>query len=457
VLIGFLEGDPDRPILVGRLYNQTNPVPYKLPEHKTVSAWKSNSSIGGQGANEIRYEDKTGEELLYLQAEKNLRQLVKNDETITVLNDRDKHVIIDETDTTGANRTEVTEKNRTEMTWTHRITLIVGNRSKLIRKDETERTDGNRRLKVGKDLHAIVKGKKRELVQEDLHLHVKGKRNERIDGTQSLTLLLDQFESVDGSYALSAGTDIHFDALEKLIGEASDVTLKGPGGFIRMNAGGVTISGTIVEINVGGSSGKGKGSKPQLPELPDEAKIEMPPQPDGKVEQQFKSERVNLDTSTASRKKGKKKGPGALEAPPFSRIYKSAPKASDLVTDPRIDYDLKKAWSESRPNAASVPRGTPGSVKQEQGGWIVWDKKSGRVSTSRVPAGTRDGLGTIAGTRPVDNDKQHVVGWFHTHPNVAAEGYGSGPSPADVGWQNAYGKAPGIVETHDGRQIIPFP
>jgi type VI secretion system secreted protein VgrG len=457
VLIGFLEGDPDQPILVGRLYNQTNPVPYKLPEHKTVSAWKSNSSIGGHGSNEIRYEDKLGEELLYVQAEKNLRKLVKSNETITVLNNRDKHVVLNETDTTGINRTEVTGADRSEMTWTHRTTFIVGNRSKLIKKNETERTDGNRRLKVGKDLHSIVKGKKRELVQEDLHLHVKGKRNERIDGTQSLTLLLDQFESVDGSYALSAGRDIHFNALERMIGEASDVTLKGPGGFIRMGAGGVTISGTVVEINVGGSSGKGKGSKPELPELPDEARVEIPIPPTAKVEQQFKSERANQDINSRSGGKGKKKGPGAIEAPPLSRIYKSRPTAADLVTDPRVDHDLKKAWAESRPSAPEVPRGTPGSLKQEQGGWIVWSEKTGKVSTIRVPGGTRDGLGTIAGTRPVESPDQRVVGWFHTHPNVAAEGYGSGPSPGDVGWQRAEGKSPGIIETHDGRKIIPFP
>jgi type VI secretion system secreted protein VgrG len=457
VLIGFLEGDPDRPILVGRLYNQTNPVPYKLPDHKTVSTWKSNSSIGGQGSNEVRYEDKTGEELVYLQAEKNLRELVKHDETITVLNDRDKHVIINETDTTGVNRTEVTGINRHEMTWSHRTTFIVGNKAKVIKLNETERTDGNRRLRVGKDLHHVVKGKKRELVQEDVHLHVVGKRSERIDGTQSLTLLHDQFEFVEGSYALSAGKDIHFNALEKLIGEAADVTFKGPGGFIRINASGVTIHGTVVEINVGGSSGQGRGSKPELPELPNEARVPIPIQPDGKEEQQFLSERQNLGVNASGRGKRKKRGPGAMEAPPFSRVYKSHPSVADLITDPRIDHDLKQAWGESRPNAAAVPRGTPGSVKQKQGGWVVWDKKSGHVATVRAPAGSRDGLGTITGTRPADTADHHVVAWFQTQPNVAAEGYASGPSPADVGWQNAHGKAPGIVETHDGRRVIPYP
>ncbi len=74
-----------------------------------------------------------------------------------------------------------------------------------------------------------------------------------------------------------------------------------------------------------------------------------------------------------------------------------------------------------------------------------------------MPAGSRDGLATMAGTRPPESDKQQVVGWFRTSPNTPAEGYGGGRSPADVGWQNAHGKCAGIVETQQGRQTIPYP
>jgi hypothetical protein len=302
-----------------------------------------------------------------------------------------------------------------------------------------------------------VKGKKRELVQEDVHLRVKGKRSERIEGTQSLTLLVDQLEVIEGSAALTAGKEIHFASMDKLIGEASDVTFKGPGGFIRIDASGVTINGTMVEINVGGTSGKGRGSKPELPELPDEAKVPMPAQPGRKAEQNFLSDVGQDGVNKDGDEQRMKKDAPSLEAVPLSRIYKKAPTAEELSSDPLVDHELKKAWADSRPNAPEVPRGTPGSVKQEQGGWLVWAKNSGRVSVTRVPGGTRDGLGTIAGTRPADSENQQVVGWFHTHPNTAAEGYRSGPSPADVSWQNAYGKAPGLIETHEGRMLIPFP
>ena len=276
VLIGFLEGDPDRPTVVARVYNQTQPVPYKLPDNKTISTWKSDSSIGSDGFNEIKYEDRKSDELFYVQAQKNLRKLVKNDETITVLNDRSKDVGVNETDTTGVNRTEVTGVNRTETTGANRMTFIVGNRAKLIKQNEIEITEGDRKLRVGKDLDIVVKGKKHERIEEDVHVHVDGRRNERVDLTQSLTVIVDQFEEVSGNHALTAGREIHFSAIEALVAEGRDVTLKAPGGFIRINGAGVTIVGTRVEINVSGSAGNGKGSKPELPEDPLVAKIKMP-------------------------------------------------------------------------------------------------------------------------------------------------------------------------------------
>jgi type VI secretion system secreted protein VgrG len=92
VLIDFLEGDPDRPIVTGRVYNGTNMPPYELPANQTQSGIKTRSSKGGtpENFNEIRFEDKKGSELLSVQAEKDQTTLVKHDQTTTVKND--KHV-----------------------------------------------------------------------------------------------------------------------------------------------------------------------------------------------------------------------------------------------------------------------------------------------------------------------------------------------------------------------------
>lgn len=97
VLVGFLEGDPDQPVVVGRVYNAKSPLPYRLPEQRTVSTWKSASSPGGVGFNEIRFEDAKGRELVSMQAERDLSKLVK----------------VNETETTGACRTITVGGNRT--------------------------------------------------------------------------------------------------------------------------------------------------------------------------------------------------------------------------------------------------------------------------------------------------------------------------------------------------------
>jgi type VI secretion system secreted protein VgrG len=94
VIVEFLEGDPDRPIVTGRVYNQDQMPPYTLPKNRTQSGIKSRSTPDGapDNFNEIRFEDKKGQEELYLQAEKNMTTLVKNDQTTTVQKNRSASV-----------------------------------------------------------------------------------------------------------------------------------------------------------------------------------------------------------------------------------------------------------------------------------------------------------------------------------------------------------------------------
>jgi type VI secretion system secreted protein VgrG len=88
VLVVFLEGNPDHPVVVGRLFNATSPVPYDLPANKTKSGWRSDSTPGSGGFNEIMFEDAKGREMVYVQAERDLEKLVKRNEAIAVGNDR---------------------------------------------------------------------------------------------------------------------------------------------------------------------------------------------------------------------------------------------------------------------------------------------------------------------------------------------------------------------------------
>ena len=263
VMVTFLEGDPDRPIVSGRLYNATHPVPYKLPDHKTVSTWKSDSSPGSNGFNEIKLEDLKSEELFYMQAEKNRRLLVKNDETLTVSHDRAKNVIAILTETVGGSRMQVTRAERHEMTNSDHVVLIKGNKKQLIRNNEDEVNQGFRRLLGGSDQDIVVRGVKRELDEWDLHSHVLGARRERVGRDQSMTVYQERHEKVKGTFAREAGKELHIVAGNKLVSEAPDVTMKGAGGFIRIDAVGVVISGTKVDINVSGSAGHGHGAHPR--------------------------------------------------------------------------------------------------------------------------------------------------------------------------------------------------
>ena len=84
VVVEFLEGDPDRPLIVGAVYNGDNKVPYDLPDNKTVAGWKSNSSKGGNGYNELIFEDKKSSENIRMHAEKDHNVTVRNSETWTI-------------------------------------------------------------------------------------------------------------------------------------------------------------------------------------------------------------------------------------------------------------------------------------------------------------------------------------------------------------------------------------
>ncbi|WAH58661.1 type VI secretion system tip protein VgrG [Pseudomonas silvicola] len=113
VIVSFLEGDPDRPIITGRVYNAEQPVPYDLPANATQSGTKSRSSKGGTPANfnEIRMEDKKGAEQLFIHAERNQDIEVENDETHWVGHNRTKTVDFSEVATIGENRVRAVKDN----------------------------------------------------------------------------------------------------------------------------------------------------------------------------------------------------------------------------------------------------------------------------------------------------------------------------------------------------------
>lgn len=105
VVVSFLDGDPDRPLITGCVYNAEQVTPYTLPSDQTKSTIKSNSSPGGGGWNEVRFEDKAGSEQLYLRAQKDMQVEVLQDQTLTVGGQRNLTVTGNEQHTNSANYT----------------------------------------------------------------------------------------------------------------------------------------------------------------------------------------------------------------------------------------------------------------------------------------------------------------------------------------------------------------
>ncbi len=213
VIVDFLEDDPDCPIITGKVYNGKHTTPYSLPADQTRSTIKTNSSPGGQGYNEIRFEDKKGSEQLYLHAEK--------DYDLRIKNNRREHV-------------------------TNDFSLI-----------------------VKKDLKQLVEEQKNVTIKKDNRLHV--------DGNEYHHVGKDLHQKISKNYHNSSGLETHFKAGQKIVIHAGmDITIKAGGSFIRLNPSGVTISGAMIKINSGGSAASVKGAQSQTPSQPQEADTAKP-------------------------------------------------------------------------------------------------------------------------------------------------------------------------------------
>jgi len=214
VLVHFLEGDPDQPIITGCVYNPQAMPPYTLPDEKTKSTIKSDSSKGGGGFNEFRFEDKKGSEQIFIHAEKNQDIRIKNDCMELVKHDR----------------------------------------------------------------HLIVENEQFEKVKKDKHLQVVGDHNEKVGGTMSLEVGSDLQEKVKMNYALDSGMAVHIKAgMTTVIEAGTSLTLKVGGSSININPGGIQIIGSpMLMLNSGGAAASGAGSSPEAPKDPKEADNAQP-------------------------------------------------------------------------------------------------------------------------------------------------------------------------------------
>jgi type VI secretion system secreted protein VgrG len=221
VVVSFLEGNPDRPLITGCVFNAEQTVPYTLPDEQTKSTIKTNSSKGGSGFNEIRFEDKAGSEELFLQAQKDMKVTVLNDQTTTITNNRT--VTINEKDDT--------------------LTISKGNRSVSITKgNETVSVQGTRQLTVtGNETHTN-KADYSGNVTGNFVLKVSGNLTIEASGSVTIKSGTDFTNQAGTSLTNKSGTDMTNNAGTTLTNKAAASQTVDGGGML-------TIKGGLVKIN----------------------------------------------------------------------------------------------------------------------------------------------------------------------------------------------------------------
>ncbi|EGQ9418569.1 type VI secretion system tip protein VgrG, partial [Vibrio cholerae] len=204
VIVSFLNGDPDQPIITGRTYHATNTPPYTLPEHKTKTVLRTETHQG-EGFNELSFEDQAGKEQIYLHAQKDFDGLIENDQTTVIRHDQ--HLIVEN----------------------DQFTQIKHNQHLTVEGESREAVTGEQVLSIEGSLH--VKTGKVWVNEAGTEIHVK------------------------------AGQKVVIEA-------GSEITVKAGGSFVKVDPAGVHLSGALVNLNSGGSPGSGSGFGGAMPALP---------------------------------------------------------------------------------------------------------------------------------------------------------------------------------------------
>jgi type VI secretion system secreted protein VgrG len=229
VVVDFIEGDPDQPLVVGSVYNGVNMPKYHPVDQYTRSGVVTRSSLNGDAsnANELRFEDKKGFEQIFINAEKDMDLRVENDSRTFV--GKDQHLMV----------------------------------------------KGKQLASVGGDKGIAVTGNHMEKIQGGADRSVGGSANEKIGANSSLQVEVNQYNKTGMLHVLDAGQEMHIKGGMTVVIEAGvGLCLSGPGGFISIDNTGVTIQGMLVKINSGGAQLEGSPAQvqsPKDPPAPDEA------------------------------------------------------------------------------------------------------------------------------------------------------------------------------------------
>lgn len=204
VVVTFEGGDPDKPMVLGCLYNGTHPPSFDLPKDKTKSGFRTQSSPGGGGFNELSFEDRKGLEQVYLHAARDLEEDIVRDHSLRIGSDQEIRV----------------EGNQKLLVCGERSETTLGGETHIIEGDQTQRIQKNRVLHVDGDTAESIKGNHSLKVEGNAFTSVHGDISQSVQG--DLTL------SIDGDHSVTIGKDGHDVRSDMHVHGALTVSTTGP-------------------------------------------------------------------------------------------------------------------------------------------------------------------------------------------------------------------------------------
>ncbi|ELY3595398.1 type VI secretion system Vgr family protein [Cronobacter turicensis] len=289
VVVDFINGEPDRPIIIGRVYNEARMPPWELPAAATQMGFMSRSKDGSpDNANALRFEDKPGQEQFWLHAERNMDTEVEQDEshsvgsnrtktvgkdetshikqnrtrtvdgneTVTVGQNRTKTIQGSETTTVNQHRTETVKGNETLSVEQNRDETITGNHTATVKSNQIGIVDGNQILTVNQDRTRTVNGNEKVQVQQNRTVAVTGNQTLNVTGNRDVTVSSNENRVVSQKQVVSIGAgrtltitggDTRF--TEGSVADSATTTFQ-----INVGESGILISNGSIEITAGGAS-----------------------------------------------------------------------------------------------------------------------------------------------------------------------------------------------------------
>lgn len=268
VVVTFLDGDPDRPLITGAVYNVQQSIPWELPQNQTCTAMRTRSSRGGGGFNELCFDDRAGAEELSLRAERDFKQIVRNDSSVEIGHDESKKV-------KGSRRLKISEDSEMSVRGNRSTDVLAGDESlrvkrggrriKIDRGDETHSVGGRRSLHIKKEEEHRNDDTFTQNVKKDFTLRVKGNLTFEVDGDvrisskRALTLTGEQGMELDSGQDLLSKARMNLRSEAKLALEnKAGTTLSSEAAVIKHKAqasqeceggGLLVLKGGLVRIN----------------------------------------------------------------------------------------------------------------------------------------------------------------------------------------------------------------